>query len=35
MVTVAMSEDVISPKTIVTEGHSSDDWFGDIMEEPL
>jgi hypothetical protein len=35
MVTVAMSKDVMSPKTVATEVHSSDGWFGDITEEPL
>jgi hypothetical protein len=30
-----MSEDVISPKTVATEGHNNDRWFGDIAEEPL
>jgi hypothetical protein len=35
MVTVAMGNDVMSPKTVGTEGHNSDWWFGDIMEEAL
>jgi hypothetical protein len=35
MVTVAMGEDVMSPEPIATEGHSSDEWFSDITEEPL
>jgi hypothetical protein len=35
MVAVAMSKDVMSHKTVATEGHSSDGWFGDIMKEPL
>jgi hypothetical protein len=34
MVTVAMSEDVMSPEPVATEGHSSDGRFGDITEEP-
>jgi hypothetical protein len=34
MVIVAMGDDVMSPKTIATEGHNSDGWFGDIMKEP-
>jgi hypothetical protein len=35
MVTVAMSDDVMSLKIIATKGHNSDRWFGDITEEPL
>jgi hypothetical protein len=35
MVTVATSDDVMSPKIVATEGHSSDERFGDITEEPL
>jgi hypothetical protein len=35
MVTAAMGKDVMSPKTIATEGHSSDGWFGDITEKSL
>jgi hypothetical protein len=35
MVTVATGNDVISPKTVATEGHISDGRFGDITEEPL
>jgi hypothetical protein len=35
MVTVATGDDVMSPKTVATEGHSSDERFGDITEEPL
>jgi hypothetical protein len=35
MVTVAIGEDVMSPKTVVIEGHSSDGRFGDITDEPL
>jgi hypothetical protein len=30
MVTVATDEDVMSPKTVATEDHSSDGWFSDI-----
>jgi hypothetical protein len=33
MVIVAMGDDVMSPKTIATEGHNSDRRFGDIMKE--
>jgi hypothetical protein len=32
---VAMGEDVMSPKTIATKGHSSNGWFGDITKQPL
>jgi hypothetical protein len=32
MVTVATDEDVMSPKTVATEGHSSDGRFGDITK---
>jgi hypothetical protein len=35
MVTVATGDDVMPPKTVITEGHISDWWFGDIIEEPL
>jgi hypothetical protein len=35
MVTIAMSEDVMSLKTVGTQGHSSDGRFGDITKEPL
>jgi hypothetical protein len=35
LVIVVMGDDVMSPKTVATEGHSSDGWFGDIMEKPL
>jgi hypothetical protein len=35
MVTVAIGEDVMSPKTVAIEGHNSDGWFGDITDEPL
>jgi hypothetical protein len=26
---------MMSLKTVATEGHNSDGWFGDITEEPL
>jgi hypothetical protein len=32
MVTVVMGKDVMSPKTVDTEGHNSDGRFGDITE---
>jgi hypothetical protein len=35
MVIVAMGDDVMSPKTVATEGHNRDGLFGDITEEPL
>jgi hypothetical protein len=35
MVTVTMSEDVMSPKTVAIEGHSNDKQFCDITKEPL
>jgi hypothetical protein len=35
MVTVATDEDVMSPKTVVTEGHNSDERFNYITEELL
>jgi hypothetical protein len=35
MVTVATGEDVMSPKTIATEGHNSDEQFSDIIDESL
>jgi hypothetical protein len=35
MVTITTCEDMMSPKTIATEVHSSDRWFGDITDEPL
>jgi hypothetical protein len=35
MVTVATGEDVMSPKTIATEGHNNDGWFDDIIEETM
>jgi hypothetical protein len=35
MVTIAMSDDMMSPKTVAIEGHSSDGRFGDITDEPL
>jgi hypothetical protein len=35
MVTIATGEDMLSPKTIATEGHNGDERFGDITDEPL
>jgi hypothetical protein len=35
MVTIAMGEDMISPKTVATEGHSSNGWFSDITDKSL
>jgi hypothetical protein len=35
MVAVVMGDNVVPPKTVATEGHSSNRQFGDIMEEPL
>jgi hypothetical protein len=35
MVTIATGEDMISPKTVATEGHNSDGRFDDITDEPL
>jgi hypothetical protein len=35
MVTVAMGDDVMSPKAVTTEGDSSDGRFDDITKEPL
>jgi hypothetical protein len=35
MATIVTDEERMSPKTIATEGHSSDRWFGDITDEPL
>jgi hypothetical protein len=35
MVTVVTDDDAMSPKTIATEGHNSDERFGDITKEPL
>jgi hypothetical protein len=35
IVTVATGDDVMSPNTIATEGHSNDRRFGDITEVPL
>jgi hypothetical protein len=35
MVIVPTDKDVMSLKTVVTEGHSSDRWFSDIVEESL
>jgi hypothetical protein len=35
MVTIAMGEDMISTKSVATEGHRSDGRFSDITDEPL
>jgi hypothetical protein len=35
MITVVTGEDVMSHKTVATEGHNSDEQFGDITKEPL
>jgi hypothetical protein len=35
IVTVAMGEDVMSAKTVATEGHNSDGRFGDITDESM
>jgi hypothetical protein len=35
MVTIAMGEDMISPKTVATEVHNSDGRFSDITNVPL
>jgi hypothetical protein len=35
MVIVATCDDVMSPKTVATEGHNNNRLFGDIMEEVL
>jgi hypothetical protein len=35
MIIVVMDDDMMSLKTVATEGHSSDVRFGDITEEPL
>jgi hypothetical protein len=35
MVTIAMGEDMMSPKIFTTEGHGSDGRFSDITDEPL
>jgi hypothetical protein len=35
MVTIAMGKDMMSPKTIATEGHNGDGRFSDITDEPL
>jgi hypothetical protein len=35
MITVAMGKDVMTFKTVATEGHSSDKQISDIMDEPL
>jgi hypothetical protein len=34
MVTLATGEDVMSPKTVVTEDHNSNGQYSDITEEP-
>jgi hypothetical protein len=35
IVTVATDDDVMSLKTVATEGHTSDGRFDDITEKPL
>jgi hypothetical protein len=35
IVTLATSEDVMSLKTVATEGYSNDEWFNDITEKSL
>jgi hypothetical protein len=35
MATIATGIDMISPKTVATEGHISDEWFGHIIDNPL
>jgi hypothetical protein len=35
MVTIATGEDMISPKAVATERHSSNGRFGDITDESL
>jgi hypothetical protein len=35
MIIIAMSEDMMSPKTVGTEVHNSDGQFGDITDESL
>jgi DUF917 family protein len=35
MVTVAMSEIMMSPKPVTTENHNNDERFDDITKEPL
>jgi hypothetical protein len=35
MVTIAMGGEVLLPKPIAIEGHNSDGWFGEIIEEPI
>jgi hypothetical protein len=35
MAKIAMGKDMMSAKTVATEGHNSDGWFGDITNEPL
>jgi hypothetical protein len=33
--TIATGEDMMSPKTVATEGHNSNGRFGDITDKPL
>jgi hypothetical protein len=35
MVIIATGKDMMSPKTVATEGHNSDRRFDDITDEPL
>jgi hypothetical protein len=35
MATIAMGEDMMSPKTVATESLNSDRWFRDITDELL
>jgi hypothetical protein len=35
MATIATDEDIMPPKTVATEGHSSDGRFNNIIEESL
>jgi hypothetical protein len=35
MVTIIVGKDMILPKTFATEGHNSDERFGNITDEPL
>jgi hypothetical protein len=35
MGTVSTDDDVMSLKTVATEDHNNDEWFGDITEEAL
>jgi hypothetical protein len=35
MVMIATDEDMMSPKTVATDVHSSDERFGNITDEPL